>query len=88
MVTSPARVSAGKYFDDRVVKRQLALFLEQQMCGGGELFADGADRVARARPGRMILRDIRLAERFRVDRLVVQHHGDRYAGRTAGGQSA
>ena len=43
---------AGKVFTHRIVELELALLLEHEQGGGGELLGDGADRVAHLGRGR------------------------------------
>ena len=69
MVTSSPRVRPGTNFADGVVEFELAVLLEKQDGGGGELFGDRADGVAHFGRGWLVGSDVRAAVGMGVDEL-------------------
>ena len=76
----------GKEFADGVLKRELALLLEDEDGGGGELLGNRADGVGHGGLGGEGRGDSRESEGVGVDDFAVLHDADRGRGNTGVGE--
>ncbi len=76
----------GEILADRVVERELALLLEEQNSGSGELLGDGADGVGHRGLGLNRWIDAREAEGLGVDDLAILNDADGGRGHSGVGE--